>query len=52
MWPGDFSNLYVYSVNGNSKMHCRKNQEKHSKNHKAGYGYLTKPPPPTLFFFF
>lgn len=43
MWPGDFSNLCVYSVDGNSKRHCHKSEEKHSKNHKAGYGYLTKP---------
>lgn len=47
MWPGDFSNLCVYSMDGNSKRHCHKNQEIHSKNHKVGYGYLTK-----LYFFF
>lgn len=52
MWPGDFSNLCVYSMGGKSERHCHKNQEKQSKNHKAGYGYLTKSPPPPFFPFY
>lgn len=43
MWPGDFSNLCVYSMDGISKRDCHENQEKHGKSHKAGYGCLTKP---------
>ena len=49
MWPGVFSNLCVYSMDGSSKRHCNKNKKIHSKNHKVGYGYLTKP---CFFFFF
>lgn len=48
MWPGDFSNLCVYSMDGNSKRHCHENQEIHSKNHKVRVWLFDK----ALFFFF